>query len=142
MAINSQGSKLLHSSPGSPTNLVAVEQVTSIGGPNGTANLIDVSHLQSTRKEYLPGLADNGTIDVEANYTGGTKQMELWDLFNSSADPTEFQIQIPHDSTLAQFHKFTFLGIVTKWAIADAVDAKVGLSMTIQTTGGVVYSAT
>lgn len=141
MAINSQGSKLMHSS-GSPTALVQVEEVTSISGPNGTLNLIDVSHLGSTRKEYLPGLADNGTIDVECNFTGETKQMELFDLFNASADPTEFQIQVPHDATLAQFHKFTFMGIMSKWALSDAVDAKVKLSMTIQTTGGVTYSAT
>lgn len=142
MAINSQGSKLLHStSSGSPSAFVEVEEVTSISGPNGTLSLIDVSHLQSTRKEYLPGLADNGTIDVECNFTGGTVQMALFTLFNASADPSEFQIQVPHDATRTVFHKFTFLGIMSKWALADAVDAKVKLSMTIQTTGGVEYSA-
>lgn len=141
MAINSQGSKLLHAGSGSPGDYQEVEQVVSIGGPDGTLNLIDVSHLQSTRKEYLPGLADNGTIQVECNFTAGTQQMLLFDMFNNSSDAQQFQIQIPHDSTRVLFYKFSFNGIVSKWSLADAVDDKVKLSMTIQTTGGVTYAA-
>jgi hypothetical protein len=142
VAINSQGSKLGHAASGaSPTTFNYVEEVTSISGPNGTLNLIDVSHLLSTRKEYLPGLADNGTIDVECNFTAGTEQMLLFDMFNTSADPEEFQIEVPTDSTRTQFHKFRFFGIMSKWSLGDAVDSKVKLSMTIQTTGGVNYLA-
>jgi hypothetical protein len=141
MAINSQGSKLQHSGPGSPAAYVDLEEVTSIGGPDGSLNLIDVSHLGSSRKEYLPGLADNGTIQVEANFTGETKQMDMFDLFNNTSDPEPFRILIPTDSTRTSFHQFDFLGIVSKWSVADAVDSKVKLTMTIQTTGGVTYTA-
>lgn len=141
MALNSQGSKISHAPLGSPAAWVEIEEATSISGPNGTLSLIDVSHLQSTRKEYLPGLADNGTIDVECNFTAGTEQMALFDLFNASSDPEPFMIQVPTDSTRTLFHAFTFMGIMTKWALGDAVDAKVKLSMTIQTTGGVTYTA-
>lgn len=141
MAINSQGSRVLHSGPGSPSAYAALEEVTSISGPDGSANLIDVSHLQSTRKEYLAGLADNGTIQLECNFTGGTKQMDMFTLFNSNSDPEPFKIQIPETSALADYHEFTFLGIVTKWSLAEAVDDKVKLTMTIQTTGGLTYTA-
>lgn len=138
MALNSQGSQLTHASSSGGT-FAAVEEVVSISGPNGTLSLIDVSHLGSTRKEYLPGLADNGTIDVECNFIAGTEQMALYTMFNDSSDPEFFQIRIPTDSSKTRFHQFSFQGIMSKWALADAVDAKVRLSMTIQTTGGVSY---
>lgn len=144
MAINSQGSRILHAdisaSPvPSPLVYVAIEEVTSINGPDGSANLIDASHLGSTGKEYLSGLADNGTVQVAANFTAGTKQMDMFDLFNGSADPQPFRIQIPTTSARTAFHTFDFEGIVTRWSIADAVDSKVTLNMTIQTSGGVEY---
>jgi hypothetical protein len=144
MAINSQGSKILwadvSASPNpSPLVYAEIEEVTSIGGPDGTLNLIDVSHLGSTRKEYLPGLADNGTITLACNFTAETVQMEMFDLFNASADPQPFRIQIPTSSARTTFHTFDFDGIVTRWSLADAVDAKVSLNITLQTSGGVAY---
>lgn len=143
MAINSQGSKILHAPrTASPSVYAAIEEVTSIGGPDGTLNLIDVSHLQSSRKEYLPGLADNGTITLACNFTAGTQQMQLFDMFNNSSDPEEFRIQVPTDSTRTSFHTFNFLALVSKWSLADAVDSKVVLNITLQTTGGVNYAGT
>ncbi len=140
MALNSQGSKISHAPSGvSPSVYAALEEVTSISGPDGTANLIDVSHLQSTRKEYLQGLADNGSITIECNYTGGTKQMDLYDLFNSTADAEEYKLEIPSTSAKTNFHTFTFQGVVSRWSLAAAVDDKVTLSITLQTTGGVNY---
>jgi hypothetical protein len=144
MAINSQGSRILHAdvsaSPNpSPLVYAAIEEVTSIGGPDGTLNLIDASHLGSVRKEYLAGLADNGTITLACNFTAGAKQMDMFDLFNGSADPQPFRIQIPTTSARTAFHTFDFDAIVTRWSLADAVDAKVTLNITLQTTGGVEY---
>jgi hypothetical protein len=142
MALNAQGSKILHSSGGvgdSPSSYVAIEQVISISGPDGSASLIDVSHLGSTRKEYLPGLADNGQIQLSCNFTAGTKQMEMFDNFNANADPEPFEIQIPTSSGASTYHRFRFSAIVTKWSLAEAVDQKVTLNITLQTTGGVAY---
>jgi hypothetical protein len=140
MALNSQGSRIKHASSGvSPSVYTAIEEVVSINGPDGTANLIDVSHLQSTRKEYLQGLADNGSISLECNFTGGTKQMELYDLFNNTSDAEEYKLEIPSSSAKTNFHTFVFDAIVTKWSVAPSTDDKVKLSITLQTTGGVSY---
>jgi hypothetical protein len=122
MALNAQGSKILHSSLDSPASYTAIEEVTSISGPDGSANLIDVSHLGSTRKEYLTGLADNGQIQMACNFTAGTKQMEMFDLFNNSSSPSQFQINVPHSPGSSSYYKFFFLGIVTKWSLSEAVD--------------------
>lgn len=139
MALNSQGSKIYHSAELSPSAWQALEEVTSIGGPDGSAALIDVSHLGSTRKEYLPGLADSGQIALECNYTAGTEQQDMLRMFNETADAEAFRIQIPTTSAKTLFYTFDFLAIVMKWGLADAVDAKVKLTVTLQTTGGVTY---
>ena len=140
MALNSQGSRISHApSAVSPSVYAQIEEVTSISGPDGTANLIDVSHLGSTRKEYLQGLADNGSIQLECNYTGGTKQQDLYDLFNETADAEEYKLEIPSTSAKTNFHTFTFQAVVTKWSLSAAFDNKVTLSVTLQTTGGVNY---
>ena len=100
-----------------------------------------MSHLRSTRKQYLPGLADNGTVSLECHFTGGTEQMRLFDMFNNTSDPEQMRILIPIASGSTTFHRFTFLGIISKWSIADATDTAVKLSITVQTTGGVTYSS-
>jgi hypothetical protein len=35
---------------------------------------IDVTHLLSTAKEFVPGLQDNGTCDFTANFVNGAVQ--------------------------------------------------------------------
>lgn len=141
MALNSQGSRISHASAASPTDFQPLEECKSISGPNGTLSLLDASHLGSSRKEYLPGLADNGTIDVECNFVAGTEQMRLFDMFNNSSDPEPFLIEIPTDSSRTSFHQFTFNGIMSKFTLGEAVDSIVKLTMTIQTTGGFNYNA-
>lgn len=141
MAINAQGSKISRGNGASPEVFTNIEECTAINGPDGTAALIDVSHLQSTRKEFLPGLADSGQIQLECNFVGGTQQMGLFTMFNTNADAQNFRIEIPTDSTRTAFHKFDFAAIVMKWGLSESVDAKVKLAVTLQTSGGMTYTA-
>jgi Lambda phage tail tube protein, TTP len=138
--LNSQGSKILHSQEISPPAYVAIEQVTSIGGPDGSASLIDVSHLLSTGKEYLQGLGDAGQIQIECNYAGGAQQLDLFRMFNNSADPEAFKIMLPTSSAKTQFYVFEFLAICMKWSLSAAVDAKQKLTITLQVSGQVNYN--
>ena len=138
MARNAQHSVLQHGGASSPATYVELEEVTSITGPDGSANLINASHLQSNKKEYLQGLADGGTIQLECNYVGGTKQLALFEMFNTGADPEFFRMRLPNNSALTTYDDFYFLGIVTKWSLGAKVDDKQTLTMTIQTTGDIV----
>lgn len=141
MAINSQGSQILHDAGGgSPTSYNAVEQVKSITGPQGTANLIDVSHLGSTAKEYLPGLADSGQVQLVCQFIGGSEQMDLRRMFDNTADAEHFMIKIPTSSLKTNFHTFAFDAVVIKWDLAESVDAAVVLNVTLQVSGAVNYA--
>jgi len=61
MAIESQGVVI-------KWNNVAIAQVISIGGPTGSAPVIDISHLGSTGAEKLMGLLDEGQVTLEVNW--------------------------------------------------------------------------
>jgi hypothetical protein len=135
MALNSQGSSILHDSGNSPHAYAAIEAVKSITGPQGTANLIDVSNLASTAKEYLAGLSDSGQITLACLFTGGNEQMDLRRMFINTADAEAFMIKIPTSSAKTTFHTFGFNAVVLKWDLTESVDAAVLLNVTLQVTG-------
>lgn len=138
---NSQGSRVYHSGPGSPSSYGEIEQVSDITGPDGSSQQIDTTHLRSTGKEYLPGLADFGQIQLTCNYVAGTKQIDLFNNFVANSDPEPFRLKAPTSSTQLLFDQFDFLAIVTKWTLGLKVNDKQALTITLKITGTVVYTA-
>ena len=135
---NTQGSRILHAAgTGSPGEYHEIEEVTNISGPDGTANTIDVTHLRSTAKEYLPGLGDFGQIQMTCNYVGQPQQIALLTMFQTNADPEEFRLYLPVNSQLTSFDRFTFDASVTQWQLGAVVDDKQTLSITLKVTGTV-----
>lgn len=137
MALKAQQSTIEIGSGTSPETFSEVEEVVSISGPDGQANLIDTTHLKSTGKEYLPGLGDFGQVTLECNFTGGTNQMALRTMFATQADPRNFRISVPEDGDA---HEFDFAAIVTAWSLNVATDDKVTLNVTLQISGSVAYT--
>jgi len=138
---NTQGSRILHAAgTGSPGDFNEIEEVTNISGPDGTANTIDVTHLRSTAKEYLPGLGDFGQLQLTCNYVGAPQQIALLTMFQTNADPEEFRLYLPVDSTQTNFDRFTFDASVTQWQLGATVDDKQTLNMTLKITGSVVLA--
>lgn len=54
-----------------PASYTAVGEVVNIGGPDGSAAEIPVTHLQSTHQEFLIGLPDVGNFNAELNMVFG-----------------------------------------------------------------------
>ncbi len=138
MALHAQQSRILVASGdgGSPV-LQEIEEVNNITGPDGKAKLIDTTHLRSTGKEYLPGIADFGQISLDMNFTGKRNQIFLRNMYATQSDAKTFRILVPDG---AGFHAFTFSAIVTSWNLDLKTDDKAGLKATLQVTGGVVYT--
>ena len=140
MALKSQNTVLLMTTDvGSPDVLLAIEKVTDISGPSGNANLIDATHLTSTGKEYLQGLADFGKISLTINFEGLPQQMRLRTKYASQANPHNYKLEVPNG--LGGFHMFAFQAIVTSWSLAAKVDDKVVLTVELQISGSVTYTA-
>jgi hypothetical protein len=53
------------------SSLSTVVEVTNISGPSIEVDDIEFTNMDSTsaRKEFLAGLVDSGTLDIEINYT-------------------------------------------------------------------------
>lgn len=139
MALKAQQSFIEMGDGASPEAFAEVEECSSITGPDGSANLINTTHLRSTGKEYLPGLADFGKISLACNFTGATQQMLLRTKYATQADPVNYKLQIPDGE--GGFHIFAFAAIVSAWSLSLPTDDKVGLSVTLQISGAVAYTA-
>jgi hypothetical protein len=137
---NAQGSKLLHSYGDTASSYVLVENVTNIAGPNGQAQEIDVSDLESTAAESVPGLANYGTVTVDLNWRGATKQVQLYNMFSTSADPEYFKIAMPTDSTRTVFDVFSFQASVQQCNLGAQVNGKQTAQIVLKTSGSVVLT--
>ena len=56
------------------TSLIELQEVVSFPLPDDEADDVEVTHLKSAgkRREYISGLIDGGTVDVELNYVPGS----------------------------------------------------------------------
>ena len=137
---NAQKSKILHSDGGSTGTFAIVEGVTSISGPNGTANVIDVTDLESTAKESVPGLADYGTLQLDVNWRGATEQVALYNMFADNADPEFFKMALPEQAAGTSYGVFAFDASVTAFEFGAAVDGKQTCRITLKVSGQLDYT--
>ena len=82
-----------------PTAWIKVGQITNINGSSSAAPDIDVTDLDSSQKEYLTGLADPGTVTMDAfcvDSDVGLAAMEA--SFNASTSKS-YKITFPSGST-------------------------------------------
>ena len=136
LAIETQGFLFeIASNPGtSPSNYTAVSEITSFSFFDGAAAEIDVTHLQSTAKEWLMGLQDFGTGTLECNHLPDDTGQDLMRAAKASRDIQDFRMTLS-DGTI-----FSFRGYVLSAPVSGAVDAKVDGSFQIRISGNVTES--
>jgi hypothetical protein len=133
MAIRSQDTEIQHGTGATPT-FAGFEEVSDIQIGGVSIPQIDTTHLKSTSKEFLPGLKDNGTIDIVANFTNGAVQQAVradandgvvapWRIvFNGGATPINV----------------TFNAFPTKYDGPNAkVDGKLEIKVSLKITGDI-----
>lgn len=130
-AIQSQGTIVRYAPTGSPPSWTTIPEIRTIGGPDGSANLIDVTDLSSTGKEYLVGLKDEGAIQlgifyIPTNAVHGALR-DAW----SSRTQLQFQVQFADTGTTI----LEFNGYVQNFALSLGVDEPVTGNVTIKITG-------
>lgn len=137
---NAQGSKILHSFGGTSGSYAIVENVTNIAGPNGQAQDIDVSDLESTAAESVPGLANYGTLTLDINWRAQTKQVHLYNMFSNSSDPEKFKMAVPTDATKTFYDVFAFDASVQQCSLGAQVNGKQSAQIVLKTSGSVVLT--
>jgi hypothetical protein len=136
MAIESQGAFFYLSTTTSLSTAIAVGQVTGFNGPSGSANVIDVTHLQSTAKEKMIGLRDEGQITLDLNCVPGDSGQTKLRECRANRTACHWALKL-NDTAITQLDSH---GYISGYAITGSVDNKVNLSVTIVITGGVTWS--
>lgn len=137
-AIRAQGTKLQHGVLANSPPYSDLEEARDIkmGGTNVSA--IDATHLLSTSKEFLAGLKDNGTVDMNCNFTNGTVQQAMrLDYNNGTTAP--YKIVITGSSVTITI---AFSAFITKYDGPDAgVDGKLDIAISMKITGDVTITS-
>lgn len=139
MAYNAQGSYVYWSTTTVLSTAIAIGSVVGFNGPSGSAPIIDATHLQSTAKEKIMGLADEGQISLDCQFnpsdSGQTKLREC----RAARTKGHWAIKHSYTSVAAstQGYQWDGKGYCTGFAIQGAVDQVVKLTATIEITGAV-----
>lgn len=133
-AIQTQGFTFGIQRTASPGEYTSIGEITSFSGFDGKAAEIDVTHLQSTAKEFLMGLQDFGQFNIEVNFIKSDPGQLLLRAAKTARDIQSFLATFS-DGTTA-----TFQGYVLSNPVKGGVDAKVDGSFDIRITGAVTFA--
>jgi hypothetical protein len=133
-ALKTQGFELEIGTGASPAAFVEIGEITSFQGLDGQAAEIDVTHLKSTAKEFLMGLQDFGSFNIDVNYLPEDPGQMRLRAVKATGDIENFR------ATLSDGTEFTFTGFVLSNPISGGVDAKVDGSFSLRISGDVVFA--
>lgn len=119
----------------------AIGEVVSVNALTGAAAVIDVTNLQSTAKEKMMGLRDEGQVTFEMfmNATATAQQGLFDDMKNRKKN--RFHIGLTDATGTEQPTKICFSGYVMSAPITAAVDNAVKRNVTIEIASAVDWLA-
>jgi len=136
MAIETQGCKFFWSTSTAQSTAQEVGEVVDFGGPGGAAGVIDVTHLQSTAKEKMIGLRDEGQFTMTLNYNPtNTGQIAL---VSDRASRTKRKALLKFSDTATSCAVFD--GYCLQFSVNGAADDKIVANAAIEITGAVTYT--
>lgn len=133
-AISAQGSTLKVDTSGTPDTIIG--NLKTFSGFDGEAGELDVTNLVSTAKEYISGLQDFGSFNVEWDNDYGDAGQGLLRAAQAAGSTKKFLLTLPDGSTAA------FDAIVKNaQTISGGVDASITGGATLKISGSVVITA-
>lgn len=130
----------LNASTVSPQNYVTLPEVTELSGLGETKPLVDVTHYQSTSREYIGGLADGDEITITMNrvHSSPNYQDQVVAIIGATRGMriTETDTSVSPNTTRI----YTFDVVILGWSNAPSVGDQVSMSMTFKITGGVTIA--
>jgi predicted secreted protein len=110
--------------------LTEIADLTSITAPSFSRDEIDISSHDSVDnyREYVGGMIDAGTVEIEGIFKAHTSQLALKDLLETD-DPVAMQIETASGKTI------TFNGFVTAFDLELPFEDAEGFSASIKVTG-------
>lgn len=117
-----------------PLAYLEVGEITDFDGPSGSASVIDTTNLQSTAKEKLMGLPDEGQFSLTINRQPDDAGQLAVSAARAARTSRNFKLTLSDDSVLS------FAGYVLGDTWSGGVDGKVSGSITIEISGAVTLA--
>lgn len=136
IGVSSQGDKIYMGDFASPNNYVAIPGVVSIDGPQSENPTIDVSDLDSTSKEYIGGLKDNGSLTLTCNFSPTNVVQRSVRAAQAANPPTTKMFVLEFNDTNPPT-RYEFQGFVKSFKPKLGVDAKKEVDIEIQISGSI-----
>jgi len=113
-----------------------IGEVVSFTGPGGSASVIDVTHLGSTRREKMMGIPDEGQISFDVNLVPGDAGQDQLRTDRAARTLGTGRLFLTDTSGTI----LTFEAYCLNFSIQGAVDDKIQASVTLEITGEVNWS--
>jgi hypothetical protein len=139
-SISAQGTKLYRgatavSSPNTPTGFTDhIPELRDFQGPQGTSPEVDVTSLDSTAREKISGLKDNGSFTANMNWIPNNIQHQGLIADQESRVRRWFRLTFS-DGTLAEF-----IGFVTSTSTTGGVDQNVSMALSVSISGAITWT--
>jgi hypothetical protein len=134
--VSSQGTLLHINVDGSPTNFQKIGNVTNFRGPGGQAAVLDASNLESTMKEKLMGLPDEGQFSFDINIDPDDSVHSALRTARRNRTLCEFKLTLADSSPEIPI----WFGYVIGFSLAGGVDQILKCSVTIEIDGEVNWT--
>ncbi len=121
---------------GTMTKVNGLKDFSGLRG--GTASIMDATDLDSTAKEKVVGVADEGSV----TFTCNSLPADAGQIALTSARPSQDLVSFELSSPLAKYgRKFTFDGYIMSAEITGGVDQIVGVKFVVEITGAITEAA-
>jgi hypothetical protein len=130
-----QGSKIEVSGIASPSVFAQVVNVTDISDSGVTVDQIDTTNLDSTAKEYVPGLPDFGTVTVQINWDSDETTHQTLDTIAQAGPSAVRDWRITESGGGSPGTRTQFKGFIQSLNKTRAVNNIVKATVTIKKTG-------
>jgi len=119
-----------------------IGEITDFTGPGGAAQVIDVTSLQSTAKEKLVGLRDEGQLSLTMNFNATDDGQTKLLADRAARQQRKYAIVFTDLSSGSSAYPSWcyFNGYAMQYSVSGAVDNKVTANAVIEINGPVVYS--
>lgn len=135
-ATSSQGVYFGTSDGASPETFEELAEVVSIGGPNESADEIDVTHQRSAGgyREFIQSFKDGGEFSMDLNFVGASISQQNIRSDFASGETKRRRIYYPDGSYS------TFLAWVKGVGNTSSVGNKVAMTVNVRVSGPVVLT--
>lgn len=118
------------------TGKATIGEIKSFTGPGGQAADIDVTTLESTGKEFLQGLKDEGEFSFECNLDPSDCGQVFCRSARDSQTRRTYEVVFPDDDDTT----LTFLANCKGFSVSGGVDDVLKASVSLRISGAVTWS--